>query len=249
MKTRGQSQIASITGGNIWFTVSKCSIPFLRSPTGTMGNNGAFTSGTALPKTYLKGYMYFAANQIAAGVVAGWYPAVGSSTTAFTIYNNPYTSGTPTWPSSLTAFVTTGPGATTGDLTEQGPIPGLGANLIGTVGGFRMRARFTHANSVGNKTHRIRFSGVGGTQLVGAAYTTTTAAWAVSETFAQQSAAVQESAASIFSTGANTVVTQGVSTSVDMTAATTVSPTTQLAASTDYAVMEWYVLEALTDGT
>jgi len=80
-------------------------IPFVRTGSGTLGNNGAFSlSGTnALPAIYPGAFAYLPSGAIFAGTVAqvvngvstgtspaGWYFAQFSSTVAGTIYNNPY---------------------------------------------------------------------------------------------------------------------------------------------------------------
>ena len=128
---------------------------------GTMGNNGALSALTALPTTYSGGiYLYFPANAIAAGVAAGLYYCIMSSTTAGTVYNNTYTSGVPTAPASPTAFSTTGPGAytqTTGvDITLRSD-PILGGTM-GPNGSIRAIPLFVYNNTVGNKTHGVKLS-------------------------------------------------------------------------------------------
>lgn len=92
--------------------VAQSAIPMILAPTGSMGNNGAITLGTALGATYSDGcYMRLPANAIVAGSAAGIYYVVMSSTTVGVVYNNLYTGGTPIIPAAPTAFVTTGPGA------------------------------------------------------------------------------------------------------------------------------------------
>lgn len=115
-------------------------IPVFLQSSGSIGNNGALTAITALPVTYPSIYLYFPVNAIAAGVAAGLYYCVMSSTTAGTIYNNVYDPSLgvlPTIPSSPTAFSTTGPGAytqtTAADITLVGvTIPGgsMGASGV-----------------------------------------------------------------------------------------------------------------------
>jgi hypothetical protein len=112
-------------------------IPFVMAPTGSMGNNGALTSGTALDATYSDGvWMHFPAGAVAAGVPAAaatlW--VVMSSTTLGTVYNSTYTSGVPA-PGVLTAFSTTGPGAYTGVTANTALITiSLPSNSLGTQG-------------------------------------------------------------------------------------------------------------------
>lgn len=84
------------------------------APTGAMGNNGALTLGTALPAVYSGIYLYFPANAIFAGSAAGSYWCEMTSTTAGTVYNN-LLAGIPAWVNFPTQFVSTGPGAYTGE--------------------------------------------------------------------------------------------------------------------------------------
>lgn len=94
------------------YVIGQTAIPFVLT-SGSMGNNGALTLTTAVATAYPNAYVYMPAGAISAGSVAGWYYAVFSTTSAATVYNNTYTGGNPTIPSSPTAFSTTGPGAFT----------------------------------------------------------------------------------------------------------------------------------------
>lgn len=214
-----------------------------------MGNNGAYVAGTAYGKTYGKCYVYFAVNQIATGVAAGWYYAEASSTTAFTVYNNnPAATGMPTAPTSKTAFVTTGPGAITGDTTEQGLLVPIAANQPGLSGWWRLRARFRNNTTGTGKTHRIRYSGIAGTQLVGIAAAAAGDSYLDAMVNQEGVANVQEALGTI--TGASGLGTGTFTTlGIDTTASTTAAATTQIATATDWAVMEWAVFEMMTDGT
>lgn len=126
-------------------------VPFIIANTGTMGNNGALTLGTALPTTYANAYVYLPAGAIVVGSAAGWYYTQFSSTTVGVVFNNTYAAGTqpvllPTV--SLVPFVTTGPGAYTGATTAQvGPSFNLNSNMLGGNGGA---ARLTVVQSVNN---------------------------------------------------------------------------------------------------
>ena len=118
-------------------------IPFVRSGSGTIGNNGAllFSGTNALPTAYPGAYCYFPLGAIFAGTVAhtvasvstgtspaGWYFTQFSSSVAGTVSNNIYPD--PKWNitgdpdesvptvaggkyATLTPFSTTGPGAFT----------------------------------------------------------------------------------------------------------------------------------------
>lgn len=147
-------------------------IPMVLAGSGSMGNNGALTLTTALAAIYASAYVYLPANAIVSGSAAGWYYATFSSTTAATVFNNTYSSGTPAVPASPTAFVTTGPGAYTGKSTTQTAynisIPG---NTIGVNGGLRVHLGMTWTNTAASKTTQLVF---GGTNFANFAGTTTT---------------------------------------------------------------------------
>lgn len=135
-------------------TLGQSHIPFVLVSSGTMGNNGVLSGITALPTTYPSAYFYFPAGAIASGSAAGFYYGVCSSTTAATIYNNTYTSGTPQIPNTPTPFVTTGPGAytqTTGSNIAAYTlvIPG---NTIGPNGSIWLVGSRSNNNSAGFKT-------------------------------------------------------------------------------------------------
>lgn len=143
-------------------TLLQTGIPMVIPSSGSIADNGALSGLTALPETISSCYMYFPANAIAAGVAAGLYYVVMSSTTAGTIYNNTYTSGNPTIPSSPTAFATTGPGAytqTTGsDITVLSYA--VIANSMGANGKIEADAfAEAQANNANAKTLRIKFGG------------------------------------------------------------------------------------------
>jgi hypothetical protein len=136
--------------------IGQSHIPFVIPSSGAMGANGALSGVTAVATAYPNAYVYLPAGAIYSGSAAGWYYAVFSSTTAATVYNNTYTSGTPQIPASPTAFSTTGPGAytqTTGSAASEITaysltIPG---NTVGPNGAIRAFILRTNNNSANNK--------------------------------------------------------------------------------------------------
>lgn len=137
----GQAATAAIGAPYEW---AKWGIPIVFAPTGTMGNNGAATWGTALPNAYTGGFwVVLPAGAIAAGVpaAAAIYWAVGTDTTHATIYNSTINLASPGTAGTTTAFVTTGPGAFTG-VTAQTTIfsAPLAANSLAANG--KMKATF-----------------------------------------------------------------------------------------------------------
>jgi hypothetical protein len=136
------------------------SIPFILSASGSMGNNGAVTLGVALDRVYPRCYMYFLANAIFAGSLAGWFWTVMSSTTVGVVYNNTHTSGYPTIP-TVAGFTTTGPGAYT--QTAGVDLAALAVTLPGNSldrwGGLQTRLCMTSGGAGGVKTGKV-FAGV-----------------------------------------------------------------------------------------
>ena len=143
-------------------------IAFVKASTGSMGNNGAVTAMTALPRILTNGaWMWFPAGAVAAGVPASasWLWFVGSSTTAGTVYNSTYTSGQPTV-GTTTAFATTGPGAFTGSTsTIAGPVITMPASLMGINGSVHLRTGFEANNTGGAKATYFKFGSAATTSL------------------------------------------------------------------------------------
>jgi hypothetical protein len=142
--------------------IEQSALPMILVSSGTMGNNGALSGVSAVQSIFAHAYVYLPANAIVSGSAAGLYYAVFSSTTAATVYNNTYTSGTPAIPASPTAFATTGPGAftqSTGEITLLSvTVPG---NTMGLNGQLRVGTTFAYGPSSGNtKTLRVKFGGI-----------------------------------------------------------------------------------------
>jgi hypothetical protein len=144
-------------GYNVPYTLFQSGVPFIITSSGVMGNNGALSGITALSTTFPQAYIYLPAGAISSGSAAGWYYTVFSSTTAGTVYNNVYTSGTPTVPASPSAFVTTGPGAfvqTTGFITSINPTVTIPANSMTANG--RVEITLTMRGNNTAQQHYVR---------------------------------------------------------------------------------------------
>ncbi len=151
-------------------------IPFIKASSGSMGNNGAVSAMTALPKTYSNGaYLYLPAGAICAACAASvggagvgnasaaaWYWFVGSSTTAGTVYNFTHTgTGTPVL-GTATALAETGPGAFTGVTGVVNAITiAVPANLMGASGRIESRASWVQNGTAGNKTPSLLWGNAG----------------------------------------------------------------------------------------
>lgn len=92
----------------------------------------------------------------------GWFYAVGSSTTAFTLYNNLYTTGIPAIPGSPTAFSTTGVGGftqSTGFLIPSVATT-LSAGSLSVSGEIDIEDALLFLSSATTKTTQIQWQGV-----------------------------------------------------------------------------------------
>lgn len=139
-------------------TLIQTAIPFISFSSWTFGANGALTLAVALPNAFPAAYVYFPADAIASGVPAGWYYTVFSSTTAGTVYNNRYTSGKPTIPSTPTAFATSAGSVTTQVTTAvTAVIATLPGGSLGPNGALRTEALWQANNSAASKAVSVLF--------------------------------------------------------------------------------------------
>jgi hypothetical protein len=242
---------AAITGGSIVGTnapyfVAKSAIPFVKLSTGSIGNNGALTAITALPTTYANAYVWVPAGAIAAGVPAAatWYFAQFSSTTAATIFNNTYTTGIPTIPTSPTAFSTTGPGAFTGDTgTVTGPQYTLLGGAMGANGLWRAYEKWSATNNANAKSKNTTF---GGSNLTGIISLASTVTWQdIQELQNRGTQATQ--IVGVNSTGATGIGSFGASVpiyrSIDTSANVTITRQMTAGTATDNVILESYADE------
>jgi len=164
----GQTFCANIGAS---FIYEQLTYPSGVAPSGSVGNNGALTLGTALDYVYGPTgispgiWLYFPTGAVYAGSLAGSYWCVMTSTTLGTIYNNilpiPGEDFPPTTPYPVIA---TGPGAYTGVTTEV-PVKALTifANSVGEFGNMNSDALWSFNNTANAKTARLRFGGITGT--------------------------------------------------------------------------------------
>lgn len=144
--------LASSVPANLGRVLLGGGIPFAIPSSGTIGNNGAITLGTAFLTTHPSIYLYLPAGAIVTGSAAGWYYAVMSSATAGVVYNNVYTTGQPTIPASPAAFATTGPGAYAGVTGYiNGPTATVPAGLLGVNGQVEWNLVGYQNSSAGSK--------------------------------------------------------------------------------------------------
>lgn len=165
-------QVAGGMGGSLvnQKTIATTGAPMIVPSSGTMGNNGALTLGTALPNTYSQAWFYMPAGAISAsgaGSAANWYWGTCASTTVCTLYNSTYGSGTPLSPANPAAFATTGPGAYTQVTTTQvyalqAVIP---AGTLGPYDGVEYAFHMGYPNTAGAKTLQALLTASGTTSL------------------------------------------------------------------------------------
>lgn len=233
---RVQAQVDG--GGNVpgfGIALSSNALPMLLPSSGSVGTNGALTLTTnvSLSGGYTWGcYMYFPAGACYSGSAAGMYYVVMSSINAGTIYNNVYTSGTPTIPASPTPIVAAGPGAytqTTGQVNLLSvSIP---ANAMGRNGLLMCDPGFFFPNNANNKTVALYF---GGSVVYGK---TRTAATTEVPLVDIRNAGITNRQVSKFAQNASpgTSSTAGITrTAIDTTAAVDLDFRAQLAVATDY---------------
>ncbi len=225
------------------YTVGQSRIPMILPSSGSMANNGALTLTTALDQTYPNAYFYMPASAIAAGSAAGFYYGVMSSTTAVTLYNNPYVSGTPTIPASPTAFVTTGPGSytqtTAAFLTCYTiTIPG---GTLGIYDEVQARGNISYNNTAGAKTLNLDY----GSFVYGAAAPTTTVSQAFQGGFANDSVANRQTIVATAAMTLTTAASAPANGAIDSTTSQTLTAQLKLATATDYLILQNLSLERI----
>ncbi|MCW2764032.1 MAG: hypothetical protein JWR85_4233 [Marmoricola sp.] len=228
----GASAFAAGGGGPSLLLVS--GVPVLVAPSGTMAANGAVTLGTALPIVLAGAFVYYPAGAIVAGSAAGFYYTVFSSTTVGSVKNNVYNpalNAAPVIPLAPTNFVTTGPGAFTGVITEVTCFSvSIAAGAMGLNGQLLTQTTHFYNNSAGAKQQRIR---LGGTAFFSNSATTSTLYRALHTIQNMGDAARQWShVASVITNTANaTAIAQG---AINTAAAATLTLTIQNAVATDW---------------
>lgn len=242
-----------VTDGTLWrpvnghVTLAITAIPMILPSSGSIANNGALTLTTALDKTYTACYLYFPANAIAAGVAAGFYYVVMSSTTVGVIYNNLYSSGLPAIPSSPTAFATTGPLAyvqtTAADITCLS-IAVIGG-IMGINGGLRATQSLGYGSSATAKTAKhflggSQFRQIGNSTIGNLSAAVTNTVWNAGSAILQNSPALVNTGATLGLANGNQWVA-GPNTAVDQNYTVTL----QIAAVTDYLISHGFTLELL----
>lgn len=231
----------SVTGTP--YVAAAWSVPFFKGPTGTMANNGAVTWGTALPRSYSQGaWVFMPAGAIATSTPAAgaWLWYVGTNTTTGTFFNSTYSSGTPTL-GTATAYVTTGPGAFTGDTTERvGPSITIPASALGLYGEAQIVLDAENNNTGGTKTVQVRANGIAGTVHLKSAQTTITNTRMHGTIGNWGSASVQMTTGDLLSTGTSLQVANGtfmVADTINTGATWTLDFTLSNGTATDYMIV------------
>lgn len=238
--------VPNVAGGTSYdangvHVLSVSGVPFIKASSGTMGNNGAVSGMTALPRIFSGGaYLWLPAGAIDTGVpaAAAWYWFVASSTTAGTVYNSTYTSGTPEI-GVATAFSTTGPGAFTGDTgTITAASISLPAGTLGANGRIDMTAAMTIAGGVSNKVMTLTF----GNATMWTATLTTQASMCVHAFAANRGRVAVQNVGYLYGLASSAAngTSAAVDGAVDTASAVTIAAKLQTAAATDHAILDSY---------
>lgn len=172
----------------------------------------------------------------------GWFYATGSSTTAYTVFNNMYTSGKPTIPASPTSFSTTGAGAYTAPISIafSGPSYTLTGGVLGLDGGIEANMYVKYNNSANTKTVAMV---MGSTNILTATPTTTTFVGQLGHTSNVGSASVQSGWQSQTNSGAVSAVTEETAGASNTASDLTTQIKMTLAAATDVIEVHSYAIE------
>lgn len=228
--------------------VIRSNIPFIVANTGTMGNNGAVTLGTALNEAYPVSYLFLPAGAIQTNSPAGWYFTVFSSTTVGQVFQNSYAAGVPPLPAAavlpgniggtLVPFVSTGPGAFTGTTgAVTGPQIALPQNTLGPQSSLRFAAIHSTNNSAGAKVTSLIF---GATTV--ATFSATTSTGARLDAFLANQGTFKNQIVVTNDTDGTETLTRATN---DTTTDLTISATLNLAVATDTLTLESFVVELL----
>lgn len=218
-------------------------LPLILVSSGSIGNNGALTGATTLPATYAASYVYLPTGAIAAASVAGWYYAVWSSATACTVYNNTYSSGTPTIPASPTAFVTTGPGAYTQTITSD--IEAYNISLPAGMLGIDDALVFSYDSSINTSVNnKIVKQKIGAVTISTVTVTAVVDAGVTANIANRQSLSSQIVGITSYTGVAGSAVAPSYA-AVNFANANTAQVSAQLATATDFVVFERVSLQAI----
>ena len=210
-------------------------IPFVMPASGTINNTtGSVTVGTAFDYVIGPSYTYFPANALFASSPAGWYYTNWTAATIGTIYADVYLNGVPKIPASPTPLTTVA-----GAYTQVTGFDAIGPNYVvpgGFLGanGFIEWNRFANNNnSAGTKIYNSYFAG---TFFQGVTQTTNPkeAGQGTLKNRGRQTAQIGANA----SHGDSNNVSAFTKLSIDTTQNQIFGMSAQLAAATDYAIIE-----------
>lgn len=148
-------------GSGVSKVMGNLGVPMLLPPQSTITTGGTLNLGTALPIVYPNIYIYFQANAIFPGNVAGWYYASCATTTTCLVYNNIYAGGSTLIPVTLNPITAGTAGTITSPLSSfvtafTAIIPG---NSVGPNGYIQIMVRIGNNNSVNNKLFQSSWAG------------------------------------------------------------------------------------------
>lgn len=231
----GSTFSTSSLNNNVVTDIQFGGVPLLLPGSFTMGNNGAITLGTALATTVLHCYVFLLAGDVAAaGPVPasnGFYFGTFSSATVGTVFNNNWNgTGIAPYVAAPTAFVTTGPGARTGDTAAETvlsmTIPVLSASSL-----ILLNWAWQNSNTAGTKTLIVK---LGGTTTHSGTSTSVARAAGV---FGIQNYQTNRQVSTYMDLTAFTISTAEVFGTIDTTSTSTLSATMQRNTATDNVLM------------
>jgi hypothetical protein len=209
---------------------------------GTIGADGVLTLGRQMGMIYSQGlYLYFPANSIGAGVPAGLYWCIMTTTTAGRIYNNIYTSGTPVPPATPIQFSGTAGSTYVQDLSEITLCAiSIPANAMGPWGHLRTLWVTSSFSGGATKTYRQRLAG----QLLLTSAGSTIACSRFETNVVNSGVSFQKNAGGAAAIGPSVGVSQSMTnTNVNTALSQVMSYTGQLSSDTDYLVIEYMKIE------
>lgn len=139
--------------------LSQSAIPVILAASGSIANNGAMSLTSGNGATFPSAWVTLPANAISSSSAAGTYFCQFSSSAFGTLFNNVLGNQTPFIPATTSAFITSGPGAFTGQGVGAADAYLFGISLpagtLGPNGALRLRAAYSDPATSNNNSGSI----------------------------------------------------------------------------------------------